>query len=203
MIVIVTGPMRSGTSAVARMCHQMGISMGTSFISPPPGTDMELEYEESELARYMISTTQCEDKWFAEYAVTRMMEGRKIWGVKSPFIIPILEPLVKLWSEVDKVVVICTARPIEESMRSLESGMFRAKIAKTEYVNIINAQHELYKQLKNKRYPFDLVVDYADVVRTPLMSVIEPVSKLVGIENYDRKIALAGIEIKSIIAPTH
>lgn len=54
-ILVISGQMRSGTSALARTAHQLGARMAHSFASHPPGTtDRAQEYEDQYLNDYVL-----------------------------------------------------------------------------------------------------------------------------------------------------
>lgn len=93
-MLTVVGPMRTGTSRVARIANQLGISMGTLMAIPPPNMPVDPEYEDWPLASLLVKRALREEwNWpeassmFSYYIERRRRENRFPWGFKSPLLL--------------------------------------------------------------------------------------------------------------------
>lgn len=122
MIVLVTGLMRSGTSALARLIHhELEIPMGIAM--PFPAKGVTPEYEEMTLSataaqRILESRTLIHEE-IVEYVTMRDHFHGEPWGVKSPFLLPYLKTFRRVLRD-REVRVILTRRPVDECIASLE-----------------------------------------------------------------------------------
>jgi len=209
-MLVITGPLRSGTSPLARMAHQMGILMGESMGMPRPGSD-ELEYEDYALsfalARHIAGVRPIGDtrKFFVDYVSERIdhfqrmrgLFGRSIvrgWGVKTPYLLP----FYRQWREVlgnfdEKVrVVLCDREPIE-TYNSLK----RSQPPKGSLEPVYKMQDELYESLPLWSENADVVVSLRDTRSNP-GGVARQMARTMGLdlEDEQRAVAVRGIRRK-------
>ncbi len=138
-MIVVTGLLRSGTSAVAQMLHQGGVLMGTTQLMPVLGGLHEWEDHPMQHAtcQWLLAGPEPEPEerigFFTEYIQSRsddfhrkaeqMNPGVLIdWGVKTPFLAPYLREFEQAAREMQqKVVFVITERAFSDTMKSLES----------------------------------------------------------------------------------
>lgn len=166
MIFIVTGPIRSGTSVLSRILHQMGVNMGEKFVSPPPGSGFPMEFEEYDLAKYLTTSVlgeaTVEDSWFSDYAIKRFNEGCTVWGFKSPFTAFHLDRIRDLYSRIDTVVVIKVTRDPLMTATSLKRDVSHLGLDPDYFCTMNN---EIRKACAN--ISSDMTFDYEDLVGDP------------------------------------
>jgi hypothetical protein len=129
MIYVVTGLMRSGTSVLSQMLHEIGVPMGLSMRFPLQVKGAHLEWEDHEfsepLAQLLLGDTDAVGSWGLEhfmysYIVNRNAVHAGDWGVKCPFLLPYIEKFRKVADSVDsRVKVILTEREPVETYESL------------------------------------------------------------------------------------
>ena len=137
-MIVVTGLMRSGTSPLAQMLHQMGVPMGEFQRFPLFGTQHHFEWEDMALAeplcQHLFEKKRIEDlqQFLYDYIVNRQVHFAKLratvegvaptWGVKTPFLLPFLDAFrtVALLATNEPAVVALTVRPFSDTIRSLE-----------------------------------------------------------------------------------
>lgn len=162
-MLVITGPMRSGTSIVARIAHQMGVDMGASMRMPPPGSGLDPEYEDSflaeDLARLAVAAPVTVS-WtsLALYIGNRRRKARFLsWGFKSPL-------LALFWYEWTKALakarepmklVLC-GRPGPACLASLA----RAARNPIELDTLRRIQGRIYEALPDVDARADLVVPF-------------------------------------------
>lgn len=84
-MLTIVGPMRSGTSIVARIANQMGIAMGTSMLMPPAGSLLDPEWEDLALAvPLFLDPKDMSVTRMYSYIRSRQATQRGLWGFKSP-----------------------------------------------------------------------------------------------------------------------
>lgn len=105
-ILIVTGPLRSGTSMIAGMAHRMGFIAGT-WINPPMPPKFRLEWEDKELFDLFYNPSEPTAKDFREYLLRRFFHAdaiRRATGVEVPGITVKSPMLAWKWDEFMKAV---------------------------------------------------------------------------------------------------
>ena len=118
--IIVTGVGRSGTSAVARICRSLDISMGHRFREPdetnPEGFCEDLDFLEILVA---VSSGQIghEKAALAMHAVaTQRNATGKSWGFKDPLVLNMPDLIAEVFPDARYIV---TERPFEQVLASL------------------------------------------------------------------------------------
>lgn len=109
-MILVIGTGRSGTSTVAKLLHEHGISMGNSFNSSTQHED-GCNYEDLECKK--INTAFLEGKTsynvyirkLCKYGKDRDKQANGIWGVKHPAITYVLGIYLQVF---DPVIINCT-----------------------------------------------------------------------------------------------
>jgi len=99
-MIVVTGLMRSGTTPLAKMLHQMLIPMGQYMRFPLQSYAAHLEWEDAPLSDPLsLALVHGEQEGFSEFFVKYIEHRREIhgdrWGVKSPFLIPYMGEFVE------------------------------------------------------------------------------------------------------------
>jgi hypothetical protein len=128
-MIVVTGLMRSGTTPLAKMLHQMGVPMGEHMRFPAMGPLSHPEWEDeplsSSLAKRLTGQMKPESirGIFKQYISGRVAVHGALWGVKSPFLLPYMDQWRTAADEVGsgEVIVITTERPYADTVKSLEA----------------------------------------------------------------------------------
>lgn len=129
-VIVVTGPMRSGTSVVARMLCQLGVFMGRTM--PMPLGPFDPEYEPAELVAPLAEALANNDLEGAGEVTRRYLTamrslmhdaGRyglqvRAWGLKSPLLAPVLPVIREVLADDDMRLVVCS-RPLEDLQQAL------------------------------------------------------------------------------------
>ena len=119
--VIVVGCFRSGTSAVAGVCHHLGVMMGKKFDKPsranPKGYFEDLDFKRlhKEMEEGVYSTEAYSD------LVRRREEDFDLWGIKDPRLCLFLPELTKRLKA--DHCLINVIRPLDEVAGSLQKQM--------------------------------------------------------------------------------
>lgn len=189
-MLTITGPMRSGTSIVARIAHQLGICMGTAMRIPPPGSGLDPEFEDivlaDELARDAMGLGKLYWYQLKDYIERRPFNSSGPWGFKSPL-------LALYWSEWleaaeacgESVVTVRCARSFEE----MEASLVSAARNEQERNALLALQCRIYKHLSPVLGYSSAVISFG----TPPQQIAEKLASLMGIEHYDPEIAVRGI----------
>lgn len=108
-MIIVLGPGRCGSSAIARILHNnLGVSMGYYFRDPddsnPQGFFEDLDFRN---INEMLLNNQCSIEYFKEQ-LNRLVRSRKgRWGIKDPRICH----LWQYYQKYDAQFIVCARRP--------------------------------------------------------------------------------------------
>lgn len=133
-VVIVTGPMRSGTSAVAAICHRLGFIAATSM-SPPRPPRWHQDYEDSEALMRLLRSSPPFTDWFPDYLRERLVLAKTLislgesWvngiTLKSPLYAPHLHLMRKaIEAQTGKypTIIVCDRDPAESDASLEESN---------------------------------------------------------------------------------
>lgn len=166
---IVTGPMRSGGSAVAEMLNEMGVPMGVQFMAPIPPV-LRTEWEDVDLATYLMAG-DVGQRDLAEYWLERVkraqlvVPGVEAIGIKSPFIALHLEAVVDSAREAGlEPVVLRTYRDPQTLARSFREHVL-AFLPAEERERWTRWQNEIIGAATGAH----LVVNYDDMIERPLI----------------------------------
>lgn len=125
-VVAVLGPFRSGTSCIAGMLHNLGVSMGEAF-EPPQPYNPKGNYEALWLAKMCreffrepemresvpyVERVKRLRKWLTDRSG---IGGRSIIGAKHPTLCLMVRDIAEAWP---KLKIIAVDRPVEESINS-------------------------------------------------------------------------------------
>jgi len=189
-MIIVTGLMRSGTSGVSRILHQMGVDMGRLMASPIPGT-LNADWEEWEISRYLMQNTP-DYEYLLDYCQRRQKaKWGKHWGFKSPFALKCLDMLEGIAEEIDEeLFIIKTEREIDETFKSLQekSTLPVFKDIPEFYERMENWQ----KELITLECQSDITVNINDLWREPAKVALK-LNEYLQID-YNESIAINGLE---------
>ena len=201
-MIVVTGPMRSGTSAVAKMLHQMGVIMGeTQAMVPVYG--MDPEYEDHALASLLSAHAHGTDvdwgRFLPAYFCGRAMHFSGVlslygdvcgWGVKSPMLALIWDQFMDMAP--DPVTVICTQRSGDDTRNSLRVSNDRLLpgLRGMAFETLESIQSEIERALPAIEAVSDLVVPIDEMKKHPRV-VARKIANAVGVEYSDD--AIAGI----------
>lgn len=209
-MLVITGLIRSGTSPLARMAHQMGIQMGNTQILPGPG--IEAEYEDVELiaplTQHVLGAIQIEnfEDVFRRYIRKRRSETRnrvaifgkqhiKGWGVKSPILSLFWGDLVRAARAEGEVLrVVLSYRPLSEVQKSLEvfgsrvQSPYREKYQE-QFGNIQTAIREARAAIKKSA---DLEISLSETRGSPITAG-RKIASLMGIDLENEYAVVQGI----------
>jgi hypothetical protein len=125
-MIAVTGIMRSGTTPLAMMLHQMGVTMGTYTRFPSVNPRSHFEWEDAALADPLLKRIAGQEfmslKGFLRgYIESRKAEsGGNLWGAKTPFLLPYISELRVACEHVDEpLTVILTSRDPAQTRQSI------------------------------------------------------------------------------------
>jgi len=132
-MLVITGLMRSGTSACAELCHSLGYVMGRSMPMPRMGTN-HVEWEDADisedLANLLLLVSDATLSWNA-YIVNRRDHCEQMrqfhvdgivrgWGIKSPMLAPFYDDFNKSALVVgEPVTLIAMRREFHETISSI------------------------------------------------------------------------------------
>jgi len=131
-MLAVSGLMRSGTSPLAMMLHQMGVTMGSHLRFPTPGNEFaHFEWEDAALADQLVQEIPVgKDKTrpgrvIREYVAARKRGAKgKPWGVKTPFLLPFVADLRAACDDIgEECVLVVTKRHPQAARDSLRQQM--------------------------------------------------------------------------------
>jgi hypothetical protein len=167
--ILVIGPQRTGTSAVAGVLHHLGIDMGVNPISP------NYEYFESDafiaLSREVCGEWQCPqfhfapDAWRERVTAYAAEQDKKqpLWGAKSPYFSLIGHHILPLLSA--PKVIFCD-RDFESTVESLHRRERHMQKAVCRHIQgqSFAAQYQSLKAvialgIPSVRVPFDALID--------------------------------------------
>lgn len=190
-MLTITGPMRSGTSIVARIAHQLGIDMGTHMRIPPPGSGLDPEYEDlwvaDDLARRALGVpVGLAQLPFETYIGNRQRKARgKPWGFKSPLLVLYWSEWIEAIHAEDPFVTVLCGRPGNECLASIT----RAARTAEELETLLSIQQRIYQVLPDIDAQKPLEIPFG----TPPEQIAAQLATLMGIESYDPEIAVRGI----------
>ena len=127
VVIFVTGLMRSGTTPLAMMLHQMGVTMGTMTRFPLHNKHSHFEWEDAELADSLLALIMkpreedTPERLIDYYVRKRIHEANgKPWGVKTPFLLPFITQLRSVLDKIgDPFTIIVTQRDYKDTIESL------------------------------------------------------------------------------------
>lgn len=150
-LVMVLGPWRSGTSALAGVLHQLGVHFGEYFgqlrhPTPYPNTfeaaDLfpiiwaSLKEPEMSSLRPMEETAAELASWLHQHNALSMLAGQTVFGMKHPAASMLAEQIKALWP---KVLTVRTQRNTEDCLQSTANLGWEWPRDKT--LKGLNAQH--------------------------------------------------------------
>ena len=167
--ILVIGPQRTGTSAVAGVLHHLGVDMGVNPISP------NYEYFESdrfiELSREVCGEWHSPQYHFVPQDWRDRVVGyaqeqdakHEVWGGKSPFfslighhIIPLLENPRVIFTDRDFDASVTSLHKRE---RGLQEGVCRHIQGEAFAANNLSIKLAVGLGIPSVRVPFDALVD--------------------------------------------
>lgn len=188
-VVIVTGPMRSGTSAVAAICHRLGFIAATSM-SPPRPPRWHSDYEDAEALGHMLAAIwplgsipdgaahERFRKWFPAYLEARLARANYLiimgeaWingiTLKSPLYAPFLmemrETIREQTGGIDAIIIVCD-RDEAESDASLAAANPSLRL------DVLATQKHIRKALASSPTALyiDHCVDFNDMLANPTL----------------------------------
>jgi hypothetical protein len=197
-MIVVTGLIRSGTSPIARMLHQMGIPMGEHMRFPMLSNASHLEWEDSPFADVLMFAIK--DKWESErvrgllaaYIKKRTDRHGDTWGVKSPYLLPFIGDLQDIAKSMGvDMKLVTTIRPYEDTEKSIHEQV--AHLVEEDKASALDVLLGLQSQLKTYvgQWDADLEIDIERTKRFP-KSVALDLSDLTGIA-FNMEYAVSGI----------
>lgn len=98
--LLVTGPGRTGTSAVAKALHQAGIHMGRGWPSPPPNRAGTYEDAEFHQRVFAFTAGAITEHTFREYLRDeRTRHAGVTWGRKDPRLTECIDVVLDEWPD--------------------------------------------------------------------------------------------------------
>lgn len=126
-MILVTGLMRSGTSPLAKMLHQMGVKMGTYQRFPSMNPLSDFEWEDVALAEPLANILSGKSDQDPNEAIDFYLDQRvtseqgTVWGAKTPFVLPFINEFKKQCEKHEESLsTILTDRPYDDVMRSVD-----------------------------------------------------------------------------------
>lgn len=205
-MILVTGLMRSGSSATAQMLSQMGVVMGTTM-DVPPCSPFHAEWEDRAFQEPMLagclSLDPVDTGAIREYIASRRRHLEEMrnkflvfsdWGVKTPFALPFLGEIREACESMGEPLrVILMDRPLAEAMESLHRVSWA--VIETERDGVMSMmfslQHKLADALEKERDRADTVLDSKLVWSYP-KCIAERLSNEIGL-GADLDAAVRGI----------
>jgi len=193
-MIVVTGLMRSGTSPLAQMLHQMGVEMGSFMRFPTQTPVAHLEWEDAllaePLAKHLLGQAEIDvPALLRSYILGRHGE----WGVKTPFLLPFLRDFREIATGLGmQLRVILTERDYSETIKSLERQAAGLSIDKRQPA--LKSLLKLQERLSVSREDVSqhaLAVNHRDIQRDP-RGVAAQLAQVAGIEA-DLDVATRGI----------
>ena len=165
--IVVTGIGRTGTSAIAGMLHNLGISMGkklkVSTNSNPKGYFEDMDYIDATFVRPPPARIIAMKKW----ANKRVTEGNYIWGFKFSAFIGNSKITLDALNEANpnmQVKIIRCIRDHEEAARSTAAKLPRDWLALDDFRNRIKKNHIKNETFFSSWLGPTLVIDYKDTI---------------------------------------
>jgi len=126
-MIVVTGIMRSGTTPLAMMLHNMGVTMGTYMRFPFHSAISHREWEDVELAEPLAakvagvaSELDVKDLFRAYIPRRQHAAHGRAWGVKTPYLLPFTRDWLEACEENhEDVRIALTLRDPAEAHRSI------------------------------------------------------------------------------------
>ena len=178
--VIVLGPPRCGTSAIAGLLHLLGAHMGDELMEPMAGVNPKGFYEDMDFVRMHIKLMHAHYEPRVDFDVVRQPEAddleaygrliaehsrRSLWGVKDPKLCFLLPYFLRRYHGLALGVLI--DRPLQEaadSMQPLYGGMTLDKAITLQG----RYRYALEKNLKAWKHRLELRrFDYGRLVEAP------------------------------------
>lgn len=168
-MLTILGPLRSGTSRVARIAHQMGVDLGATMRFPPPGRGLDPEYEDRDLAdkltRWALLDQPIRGSMRPDIAdfLERYVECRKFlasgrpWGIKTPLLSLCWREWKKALVEADEhnQVVLCS-----RSRVLCQRSVARCARSETELQALRDVAHRVDEALATISLPDRLVIPF-------------------------------------------
>lgn len=197
-MIAVTGLMRSGTTPLAMMLHQMGVSMGKFMCFPIHNNHPHLEWEDAVFTNVLTSQFEGDETVVVEDFLHQYIEGREqeaagsAWGVKTPFMLPYIPQLEKVCGELGiKLTLIVTRRDYNDTLVSLHRQMDDIEQGSTIRRRLLGSQSSLEKCLATASFNAD-IFEFKDTKERPHI-VAQRLASLVGLK-IDLDVTLTGIE---------
>lgn len=170
-MIVVTGLLRSGTSAVAERLVRMGVVMGDRMAFPV-GV-LRPEWEDADLSIFLARgpDPQRAREFLEEYVCRRGQQLRgwtshgcsvhREWGVKSPYLLPYLGVLRSLGEPVRLIVTRRSIMESDASLRRCAESMGDLQGAFLDFS--LDAQRTLVRFLPEALREADLVIDFKSI----------------------------------------
>ena len=205
VVIVVSGLMRSGTSALARMLAQMGVVMGESMLMPHAGSDAEWEDValSSSLTGHALAGTMPTLDELRAYIVSRRSHHAEVssalrvhreWGVKTPMAVLYLDELREAAAaEGEPVTLILTERDLRGTLDSLRRfGSFVHD--EHRYIEMMfGLQSRLVDAREKHADDAALVVDISETWSDP-KGVVGRLAEACGVRRFSWSDAVRGIE---------
>lgn len=160
MIIVVSGLMRSGTSALAQIVHELGVPMG-NVMRFPQLESSQPDWEDVEFTDAMLQATIGSRENIGEFMLDYIEKrGSGTWGVKSPFLLPHLK-MFKTACQLSghDCKILMTSRNSFETIASLRTQIpdpQKFEFAKNLQDRLIKARHFAW-------FKSDLVIDMEEM----------------------------------------
>ena len=199
-MIAITGLMRSGTSPLAQILHQSGVTMGTHQRFPMQNKWSHFEWEDAALSEPLCSEIdKPKDPDMPRRLIDEYVRVRKRfakggpWGVKTPFLLPYLGHLRDTCEEIDEpLAVVLTERKFDETIESLRRQLshlskFELGAVRTRMFKIQDVLAEYWQGASGNAEIFHI----ADTLGYP-RKVAERLALLAGVD-VDADLAIRGI----------
>jgi len=199
-MIAVTGLMRSGTSPLAMILHQMGVTMGAYMRFPLHNEKSHPEWEDADLAESLVMLivkqhgSDAARRVIDRYVRRRIRVAKgKPWGVKTPFLLPFISDLRSVCEEMGEPFRLAvTHREYSQTITSLRRQVEHLSIYERGGVfpNLIKIQNVLAPYWSNAAEGAD-VYEFKDTRERP-RDVARRLADLAGVD-IDVDVAIRGI----------
>lgn len=196
-LVLITGQLRSGSSAIAEIVHTLGVSVGTSFLAPMAPT-YRLEWEDADLSAWMMQFLGANEHkqndlerkfpgWLRSYLAGRIGHARNmagIWGVDEPQTIAAKQGVLALYMPEVRDV----AKSLDLNVRTIsvcrrQSGI-DASVKRSFPPSLVAGALALNQKIRDCT-PGNAYVHYEWLIDRP-SAVVREIAAFLGVTDEDR-----------------
>ena len=138
IVIVVTGIIRSGTTPLSMMLHNLGVSMGGYMRFPTQNPLSHMEWEDAQIADPLMLHMLDEEKALDVEAclegyirLRRQQADGEPWGVKTPYLLPFVGELRQACDRLsEKLTLIVTSRDVDAAAESIHRQLSHIPVRK-------------------------------------------------------------------------